>query len=186
MAKKETTTAAPKGHPQPGYDAQRHGDAHGQMDLQVTVNGEPQRWRISVKDMLLEVLRREGYRGAKKGCETGDCGVCAVLVDGQPMASCMMLAAQVQDRSITTIEGLGHPDAPHPIQAAFATTGATQCGFCNPGMILSAKALLDKNPHPSEDEIRVALDGVLCRCTGYIKQIEAVQLAAGKKSRRTK
>lgn len=148
------------------------------MNLHVTVNGKECVWKIHVRDFLLDVLRREGFVGAKRGCETGDCGSCTILVDGKAVASCLMLVAQAEGRSVLTIEGLGQPHSPHPIQKAFVETGGTQCGFCVPGMILSAKALLDETPRPSEEEIRDALDGNLCRCTGYVKQIEAVQKAS--------
>lgn len=153
----------------------------GWMTVETTVNGARQSWKIRPDDFLLDALRREGFKGAKKGCETGDCGSCAVLLDGKAVASCLLLAAQSQDREITTIEGLGTPSEPHPLQEAFVDTGGIQCGFCIPGMILSAKALLDRTPSPTEAEIRRALDGVLCRCTGYVKQVQAVKLAAERK-----
>ena len=150
----------------------------GVLTVRLQINGTDREWRVRPGDYLLDVLRREGYKSVKKGCETGDCGTCTILVDGQPALSCLMFAAQAHGRKITTVEGLGTPASPHPIQKAFADAGAVQCGFCIPGMILSAKALLDEVPEPNEQDIRRALDGNLCRCTGYVKQIEAVNLAA--------
>jgi putative selenate reductase molybdopterin-binding subunit len=123
---------------------------------------------------LLDVLRHNGYLGAKHGCQDGSCGTCAVLLDGQIIHACILLAAQADGRRVTTIEGLGTFDQPHPLQSAFVEAGAVQCGYCTPGMILAAKALLDENPHPTEAEVREALSGVLCRCTGYLKPVEAV------------
>ncbi len=150
----------------------------GFLKIALTVNGRKSQWKVRPGEYLLDVLRREGYKGAKKGCETGDCGSCAIFLDGKPVLSCLMLAASAHGREITTIEGLGTPMDPHPIQKAFVEAGAVQCGFCIPGMILTTKALLDETPDPGEHEIRRALDGNLCRCTGYVKQVEAVKLAA--------
>lgn len=144
------------------------------MDITLILNGQEQHFTIAVGETLLEVLRRNGYTGVKHGCEDGSCGVCAVLLDGQVVHSCVMLAAQAAGHSITTIEGIGTRDHLHPLQAAFVETGAIQCGYCTPAMILSALALLDENPHPTEAEVREALSGVLCRCTGYVKPIETV------------
>jgi len=144
------------------------------MDLTLTINDEMRRVHIWPGETLLELLRRLGYTGVKHGCEDGSCGVCTVLLDGRPVHSCILLAAQAEGRQITTIEGIGTYDHPHPLQAAFVAGGAVQCGFCTPAMILSAKALLDENPHPTEAEVREALSGVLCRCTGYVKPVEAV------------
>lgn len=121
----------------------------------------------------------------KDGCSTGECGVCTVLVDGRPVKSCLMFAAQAKGKEIITIEGLGSEDKPHLIQQAFSDAGAVQCGFCTPAMVLSAKALIDSNPDPSEEEVRRALDGVLCRCTGYMKILDAVKLAAKRTAERT-
>ncbi len=148
------------------------------MEIQLTINEEEQRISIQVGETLLEVLRRNGYMGVKQGCEDGSCGVCTVLLDGKAILSCLMLAVQAVGHRIMTIEGIGSREKLHPLQAAFVEHGAVQCGFCTPAMILSAKALLDENPHPSEAEVRDALDGVLCRCTGYLKQVEAVLQAA--------
>jgi putative selenate reductase molybdopterin-binding subunit len=150
----------------------------GRIDL--TINGRERHAEVEARTTLLEMLRREGFWGAKHGCETGECGACAVLVDGRPVNSCLALAVRAQGRSIVTVEGLGGPDALHPIQEAFVDTGAIQCGYCTPGMELAAKALLDAVPDPTEDEVRDALAGCLCRCTGYVKPVEAVLRAAGR------
>lgn len=144
------------------------------MDILLTINGEERQVTVQIGETLLEVLRRLGYAGVKHGCEDGSCGVCAVLLDGQVVHSCILLAVQVEGREVTTIEGIGTYDHPHPLQAAFVESGAVQCGYCTPAMILAAKALLDENPHPNEAEVREALSGVLCRCTGYVKPVEAV------------
>lgn len=146
--------------------------------IDVTVNGEPRHPRAEARTTLLELLRREGYWGVKHGCETGECGACAVLLDGRPVSACLMLALRAHGRSVLTVEGLGSSERLHPIQAAFVETGAIQCGYCTPGMELCAKALLDAIPDPSEAEVRDALAGCLCRCTGYVKPVEAVLLAA--------
>jgi len=148
------------------------------MILQLTINGQKHVLEYALSERLLDVLRRHGFFGVKHGCETGECGACAVLLDGVPVASCVMLAAQAEGRSVTTIESLGDRRALHPIQQAFAENGAIQCGFCTPAMVLAAHALLDANPHPTETEVRDALSGVLCRCTGYKKPVEAVLRAA--------
>ena len=127
---------------------------------------------------LLHALRDLGYTDVKSGCEKGDCGACAVLVDGRAINSCLVLAWQAEGAEILTNSGLGTMENPHPLQEAFADAGAAQCGYCTPGMIISAKALLDRSPHPTEDEIREAISGNLCRCTGYGQIIEAIQMAA--------
>lgn len=147
------------------------------MKISLTINGVEKRLEVSPSDSLLNVLRGEGYKGAKFGCGEGACGACTVILDRRPVNSCLVLAATIPGSSVVTIEGLGTPDAPHPLQTAFLDVGAVQCGYCTPGMILAAKSLLDRNPHPEEEEIKAALDGNLCRCTGYKKQIEAVRLA---------
>lgn len=144
------------------------------MNIHLTINNEERQVTVQVGETLLEVLRRLGYAGVKHGCEDGSCGVCAVLLDGQAVHSCILLAVQAQGRDVTTIEGVGTYDHPHPLQVAFVEAGAVQCGYCTPAMILAAKALLDENPHPDEAEVRAALSGVLCRCTGYLKPVEAV------------
>ena len=148
------------------------------MDLHLTINGEPRELFIEPGELLLDVLRGAGYLGVKRGCEAGTCGACVVLVDGVPTYSCLLYAASLGGRSITTIEALGTADAPHPIMRAFAEEGAVQCGYCVPGMVLTAKALLDDHERPSAEEVRDALDGHLCRCTGYVKQVRAVLRAA--------
>ncbi len=148
------------------------------MELRVTVNGAPKQWTIAPGEILLEVLRREGYFGVKRGCETGECGACTILLGGRPVNSCLMFAAQAEGAEITTIEGLAHGDHLDPLQESFLDHGAVQCGFCTGGMILSAKALLDREPHPTEDAVREALAGHLCRCTGYRKPVEAVLAAS--------
>ncbi len=148
------------------------------MELRVTVNGAPKQWTIAPGEILLEVLRREGYFGVKRGCETGECGACTILLGGRPVNSCLMFAAQAEGAEITTIEGLAHGDQLDPLQESFLDHGAVQCGFCTGGMILSAKALLNHEPHPTEDAVREALAGHLCRCTGYRKPVEAVLAAS--------
>jgi carbon-monoxide dehydrogenase small subunit len=134
---------------------------------------------VEGRTRLLDAIREQcDLNGAKEGCSTGDCGACTVLVDGKPVTSCMAFAAAMQGRELTTIEGLAEGSRLHPVQEAFIEFGGLQCGICTPGMILSAKALLDENPHPSKDEIRFALAGNLCRCTGYQKIVEAVVKAS--------
>src|ERR1035437_3836852 len=148
------------------------------MELRLTVNGEARQWTIAPGELLLDTLRREGYYGVKRGCETGECGACTVLLNGKPVDSCMVFAAQAEGCDVLTIEGLAPNGELHPLQAAFLDHGAVQCGFCTPGMILAAKALLDRNPHPTEEEVRDAMAGNYCRCTGYLKPVEAVLAAA--------
>ena len=148
------------------------------MEITLTINDKPAQLTFEPGDLLLDVLRDAGHVGVKRGCETGTCGSCVVLLDGLPHYSCLLFAATVQGRSLTTIEAMGTPDDPHPILEAFAREGAVQCGYCMPGMALSTKALLDETPRPTEDEVKRALDGHLCRCTGYVKQIKAVMRAA--------
>ncbi len=156
------------------------------MEIKVKINGEEKIWNINPYDILLDVLRREGYKGVKEGCRRGECGACAVLINGIPVNSCLVFAAEVDGKEITTIEGIGTPDKPHILQKSFIEAGAVQCGFCTPGMIISAKALLDKNPQPTEEEIREAIDGNYCRCTGYVKIIEAIKLAAQRMKKASK
>src|SRR6185369_6694772 len=120
---------------------------------------------------LLDVLRREGYFGVKRGCEKGECGACTVLLNGKAINSCLTFAAHVEGAELLTIEGLAHGDELHPLQEAFLEVSAVQCGFCTPGMILNAKALLDRNPHPTEQEVREVMAGNYCRCTGYEKPV---------------
>jgi carbon-monoxide dehydrogenase small subunit len=148
------------------------------VEITCKINNVEKRLVFEPHEKLLDVLRREGYYGVKFGCGSGDCGACTILVNGRAVKSCMMFAAQARDKQITTIEGLSTPERPHPIQKAFVDAGAVQCGYCTPGMIISTKALLDRNPEPTEDEIKEALEGNLCRCTGYVKIIDAVKLAS--------
>ena len=147
--------------------------------LQMDVNGERRELLVPVHKTLLEVLREDmQLTGTKHGCELGECGTCTVLVDGKPHLSCLVLPIQVQGRSITTIEGMADGSQLHPLQTAFVELGAAQCGYCSPGILLSARSLLAENPRPTREEIREALAGNLCRCTGYGKILEAVELAA--------
>ncbi len=147
--------------------------------IELKVNGDLYVTGAEPNRTLLEVLRDNlGLTGAKRGCDEGDCGACTVLMDGKPVASCLFLAIEAQGKDIVTIEGLAANGKLHPLQDAFVNYGAIQCGFCTPGMILSAKALLDRNPKPTKEEIKEAIAGNLCRCTGYVKIIEAVQAVA--------
>ena len=162
------------------------------MEIELTINAEDKTFQVAPGDLLLDLLRREGYFGVKHGCEDGTCGACTVLINGTPRTSCTMLAAQADGAEITTIEGVAHvvPDGQgpsqgwrgnvdlHPIQQAFVETGAIQCGYCTPAMILAAKVLLETEPNPTEDQVRDALSGALCRCTGYVKPVQAVLRAA--------
>ncbi|HEX4568265.1 MAG TPA: (2Fe-2S)-binding protein [Vicinamibacterales bacterium] len=147
--------------------------------LNLTVNGEPVDALVDDYKTLLEVLREDlGLTGTKHGCELGECGACAVLVDAQPLLSCLLLAVECAGRSVTTVEGLAANGQLHPLQECFADLGAAQCGYCTPGILMTAKALLDREPHPSRERIREALSGNLCRCTGYAQIIDAVAAAA--------
>ncbi len=147
--------------------------------LETTINGALRHVQIDARTTLLDLLRGAGVWGVKHGCETGECGACAVLLDGRPVPACLVLAQRAQGRAVMTVEGLGTPDALHPVQQAFVETGAVQCGYCTPAMELCAKALLDAFPDPTEDEVKDALAGCLCRCTGYVKPVQAVLKAAG-------
>ncbi len=150
--------------------------------ITLTVNGETYEVEVEPWWTLLEVLRERLYlTGTKKGCDRGDCGSCTVLIDGKAKLSCLMLAVQAQGKDILTIEGLAEGEELHPLQQAFVELGAVQCGFCTPGMVLAAKALLDRNPTPTEEQVKEGLSGNLCRCTGYTKIIDAV-LAASKET----
>jgi carbon-monoxide dehydrogenase small subunit len=149
--------------------------------LSLNVNGERAELLVPVHKTLLEVLREDMHlTGTKHGCELGECGTCTVLVDGKPHLSCLVLPVQVEGLPIVTIEGMAAGSELHPLQQAFAELGAAQCGYCTPGMLLSAKSLLETTPLPSRDEVREALAGNLCRCTGYAKILEAVELAAAR------
>ena len=151
------------------------------VELVFTLNGEKTKVNVDPTWTLLRVIREElGLTGTKRGCEEGDCGLCTVIMDGQAVDSCLVLALQAEGRVVETIEGMGAQDSLHPLQKAFIEEGAVQCGFCTPGMIMSAESLLRHNPDPSEEEIKVGLSGNLCRCTGYSKIISAVSKAAGK------
>ncbi len=147
--------------------------------LSFTVNGEPAEVLVDSSKTLLEVLREDlNLTGTKHGCELGECGACAILVNGEPVLSCLALAVEATDSHVTTIEGIGQGGQLHPLQDAFADLGGAQCGYCTPGIILTAKALLDRTPDASADQIKEALSGNLCRCTGYLQIIESVQKAA--------
>jgi carbon-monoxide dehydrogenase small subunit len=147
--------------------------------MTLTVNGTSYEVAIEPQQSLLQLLREELHlTGTKEGCSEGECGACTVLLDGKTVDSCLIFALEAQGREVMTIEGLAQGDQLHPVQKAFAEYGAVQCGFCTPGMILAAKALLDSNPHPTEMEIRQGISGNLCRCTGYVKIVEAIQAAA--------
>lgn len=149
------------------------------MEIHMTVNGEPVRKHVEEGQMLLDVLREELHlTGTKRGCGRGECGACTVIMDGKAVNSCMIPAAKADGRTIETIEGLAHNGQLHPLQQAFIDAGAIQCGFCTPGMIMSAKALLDECSNPDSEQIKEAIGGNICRCTGYKKIIQAVQLAS--------
>jgi len=155
------------------------------VQLQLKVNGMAYKMEVEPRRTLLELIREDlELTGTKEGCGLGECGTCTVLLDGIPIKSCITLAVQANGREVTTIEGLEESDGTlHPIQQAFIDHGAIQCGFCTPGMVLSAKALLDENPRPTEMEVKQAIAGNLCRCTGYQKIVEAILSAAGKGQR---
>ncbi len=147
------------------------------MNLEATINGEELTLEVEPGEVLLDVLRRNGFKSVKDACRTGDCGACMVLVNGRAMTSCTLFAAQVQGAEIKTVEGLSDELA-ESLRENFLNIGAVQCGFCIPGMLISAYSLLSSNPDPTEEEIKAALDGNLCRCTGYVKQIEAIKETA--------
>ena len=151
--------------------------------IQLTVNGVRHDLLVEPNRTLTQLIREDlGLTGTKQGCEVGDCGACTVLFDGKPVPSCLVLAVQAKGHTVTTIEGLADEKGLHPIQSVFVTEGAIQCGFCTSGMILSAKSLLDRNDHPTRQEIRQAISGNLCRCTGYQKIVDAVERAAEKRT----
>lgn len=148
------------------------------MRINLQVNGSPESWDVQVNETLLDAVRRHGYRGTKRVCESGECGACAVIVNGLAVDSCILLAVQADGGHVVTVEGLERDGDLHPVQEAFAENGAIQCGFCIPGMVVTAAAYLRENPEPTEDEIRHVFVGNLCRCTGYKKPVEAVLHAA--------
>lgn len=155
--------------------------------IALRVNGQVYEVYVPVHKTLLEVLREDlNLTGTKHGCELGECGTCTVLLDGEAILSCLALPVELQGREITTIEGVAHDAELHPLQKAFAELGAAQCGYCTPGILLAAKSLLDRNPNPERQEIREALSGNLCRCTGYTKIIDGVEKAIGGAGRRSK
>jgi aerobic-type carbon monoxide dehydrogenase small subunit (CoxS/CutS family) len=157
------------------------GEKNQKSICQFTLNGERVEVAFAPHKTLLEVIREDlALTGTKHGCELGECGVCTVLVDGQPMLSCLFLGLDAEDREVTTIEGMAVAGQLHPLQDTFADLGAAQCGYCTPGFLLVAKELLEKNANPARSEIQDALSGILCRCTGYIKIYEAVELAAAR------
>ncbi|MGC8611764.1 MAG: (2Fe-2S)-binding protein [Athalassotoga sp.] len=149
------------------------------MIIKFRLNGEEREESVEEDERALDFLRRIGMKSVKEGCGEGECGACTIIVNGKNVASCLMLAPELDGTDVLTTEGLGQ-DKLDPVQEAFAEIGAVQCGFCTPGMEMSAKALLMKNPHPSEEDIKKGLEGNLCRCTGYFRIIEAVKKAAGK------
>jgi carbon-monoxide dehydrogenase small subunit len=151
-------------------------------EITLKVNGNDYKMTVDTRMTLIEAIRGEiGLTSTKEGCSVGECGTCTVLMDGKPIYSCIMLAVEAEGKEILTIEGLADFDDLHPIQKSFIDHGAVQCGFCTPGMILTAKALLDENPNPTEEDVRKAISGNLCRCTGYSKIIEAIMSLSGNK-----
>ena len=146
--------------------------------IAIDVNGRRHELSVASNQTLLDLLRTLGYVDVKCGCEKADCGACAVLMDGEAVDSCIVLAAMADGRRVTTVTGLGTPEKPHPLQAAFIENGATQCGYCIPGMIVAAKALLDRHPEPTDADMRFGLSGNLCRCTGYTRIFSAIREAA--------
>ncbi|PYT13089.1 MAG: (2Fe-2S)-binding protein [Acidobacteria bacterium] len=153
--------------------------SRSKVHLRLRVNGEEQEVACAPHSTLLEVLREDlRLTGTKHGCELGECGTCTVLLDGRPQLSCLLLTLECEGRPIVTVEGLAEGPRPHPLQIAFAELGAAQCGYCTPGILCAARSLLDARPSPTRQEIREALSGNLCRCTGYLKIFEAVELAA--------
>ena len=147
--------------------------------IHLTLNGESRAFTVEPQETLLHVLRERAHlTGAKKGCDLGECGACTVIMDGRAVNSCCVFAIEADGSTVETIEGIGTADEPHPLQQAFIDAGAIQCGYCTPGMIMSAEALLRRNPDPTEDEIRLALSGNICRCSGYVQIVRAVKRAA--------
>jgi len=151
----------------------------GRTEISFRLNGRQVRLQTDPTRRAIDVLREDlGLTAAKEACGTGECGACAVLVDGRAKLSCLMLAAQLDGRELLTAEGLGTPESPHPLQEAFAVHGAVQCGYCTPGMTITASELLARDPSPDRDAVREAMSGNLCRCTGYVKIVDAVMAAA--------
>ncbi|MFH2010533.1 MAG: (2Fe-2S)-binding protein [bacterium] len=148
------------------------------LRIDATINGTAVTLEVDPAEVALDTLRRAGYASVKRGCDEGDCGSCSVLVDGVLMRACLLYAGQLHGREITTVEGLGTARSPHAIQQAFVEAGAVQCGYCTPGMVLATHALLRQHADPTDAQIREALDGNLCRCTGYVKIFDAVRRAA--------
>lgn len=147
--------------------------------IEININGQWRKAEVTARDTLLDALRENlGAFEVKNGCEQGDCGACTVILNGKAVNACLTLALQANGKQITTLKGVGTPQNPHPLQMSFVEHGAIQCGFCTPGMVVSAKALLDKLPQPSRKEIREAISGNLCRCTGYTKIVEAIEAAS--------
>jgi len=166
-----------------GAKPSRKGRIDMKQPMRFKINGEIYEDEIDVRRTLLEVLRENfGLTGTKRGCNEGECGTCTVLLDGKPVASCLVLAIEAQGKRIETVEGLAQNGELHPLQQTFMEHGAFQCGFCTPGVLMAAKGLLNENPKPSEEEVRRAISGNLCRCTGYNKYVEAIQDAATKTS----
>lgn len=157
------------------------------MKINTTINGKQHCLEIKPNATLLDVLREAGCKSVKFGCGEGMCGCCAVMIDGRPRNSCITMAGLAEGAEILTVEGMGNPENPHILQQAFVESGSTQCGYCNPGSLIAAKALLDSNATPTADDVKDALDGNLCRCTGYVKRIDAVLTAAEamKKAKKT-
>lgn len=153
--------------------------AEKQYHITINLNGTDREFTVGEQETLLHVLReRVGLTGAKKGCDLGECGACTVIMDGRAVNSCCVFAVSADGKRVETIEGIGTEEHPHPLQQAFIDAGAIQCGFCTPGMIMAAKALLDRNPHPTQEQVRQAMSGNLCRCTGYEKIEQAIAMAA--------
>jgi len=153
------------------------------VEIEFTLNGSPINLEVKPNETLLDLLRyRLKLTGSKRGCNRGECGACTVLMNSKPVASCLILALKADGKDVLTIEGLGSPGMLHPLQEAFIVNNTVQCGFCTPGMIMSAKALLDENPNPSREDIQEAISGNLCRCTGYLPIMEAILEACRKTS----
>ncbi|MFQ5858854.1 MAG: (2Fe-2S)-binding protein [Anaerolineae bacterium] len=156
------------------------------LEITLTVNGKTQTAALEPSVSLLDLLRDTlGYKGAKLCCNTGECGACTILLNGKPVNSCVVLGADAAGAKIVTVEGLAEGDSLHPVQQAFIDTGAVQCGYCTPGFIISVKALLDRSKHPKPEEIEEAVSGNICRCTGYVKIVDAIEVAAQRLERRS-